>query len=105
MNFPKVILLTVLTLTFLIATPNVQAEWWITDGEEDILLDRIDDDLSNDSSNPDPSIPWHEEDAGTYGYWDDSEWVEVISDGDVNTAYYQVAEWRSGSLDYYPVSQ
>ncbi len=101
MKFQRILLTSILIFTFLIATPSVKAEWWINDGGEDILLDRVDDALVNDPANPDPAGPWHELDAGTYGYWDSSVWNEVITDGVINTAYSNV-EWHPGTLDYIP---
>lgn len=73
------------------SVPQANAQYWITDGEEDILLDRT------DSS---PNAPLHEEHVGDYGYWEGTIWVEVINDGQVNTAYETLVEWIPGSMDY-----
>ncbi len=77
MKSVKGILLTVLTLVFILsfATDGI-CSWWLDGDDEDIFLLRVD---------SDPDAPNHEIDQGVYGYYTTSQqWVCVL---DFNTTY------------------
>ena len=87
--------LIVLTLVLLLPS-DARSEWWLTGGEEIIVLLRVD--------TSDPDSPSHEKTEGTYGYWADSENFVVVVDfeggsGVVSPFTWDDVKWVPGPMD------
>ena len=66
----KILTLLSVLLFVLFIIPDARCDWWLDDGEEEILLERSD--LGEDS-------PKHKSDIGTYGIWDEYDnWNTVM---------------------------
>ena len=73
LRFNTIITVFVMLILVLSLPQQAQCEWWLTSGEEDILLIR---------SDADPEVPKHDIDSGTYGYFvsteDEYYWLDVV---------------------------
>ena len=91
--------LAIFAIACLLSVPVQQAnaEWWITDGEEDILLDRVDNALH---------APLHEKDSGVYGCYikdadnDEYKFEIIVKQVNISKDFESLVKWIPGSMDY-----
>lgn len=88
-------ILFVLVLIFIIPS-DARSGWLLDDGEEDIILCRVD---TND-----PDAPLHETDQGKYGYWTDSETFVLVINfnskaGVLSPFTWDDIKWVPGTMD------
>jgi len=93
-KFPKLIFLVLTTILLLGFSVNGFSFWSLTEGEEDIILTRVDSGYY---------APYHQIDEGRYGYYESGSFVPVL---DFSTSFiiyepfeWSIVEWEPGPLD------